>query len=160
MSLPLYKDLFRPPSSFNNIHKTSSCKANSIGKISSQVSGGSIFQRHHTRPLWLRVTLQFIPLMGVKKQGAPYWLWTAALQQVDSSISLTWSTRIFLFYYVKELLDFRILEGLTVNYLRGSKMTEARARGLKGVIRSCVMCFCSVCKGIQACDWTYKMPNK
>ncbi|KAG2286418.1 hypothetical protein Bca52824_046022 [Brassica carinata] len=65
--------------------------------------------------------------MGVKKQGAP----------------------IFLFYYVKELLDFRILEGLTVNYLRGSKMTEARAKGLKGVIRSCVMCFCGVCNGIQ-----------
>ncbi|KAL0771312.1 hypothetical protein Bca101_036463 [Brassica carinata] len=76
-----------------------------------------------------------------------------------SSISLTWSTRIFLFYYVKELLDFRILEGLTVNYLRGSKMTEARARGLKGVIRSCVMCFCSVCKGIQACNTTFISSN-
>ncbi|KAH0929005.1 hypothetical protein HID58_014732, partial [Brassica napus] len=30
----------------------------------------------------------------------------------------------------------KILEGLTVNYLRGAK---ARTRGLKGVIRSCVM---------------------
>ncbi|KAH0847308.1 LOW QUALITY PROTEIN: hypothetical protein HID58_091771 [Brassica napus] len=28
-------------------------------------------------------------------------------------------------------------------------MTESRVRGLKGVIRSCVMCFCGVCKGIQ-----------
>ncbi|KAH0926992.1 hypothetical protein HID58_019248 [Brassica napus] len=50
---------------------------------------------------------------------------------------------------VKELPGFRILEGLTVNSLRGAKMTESRVRGLKGVIRSCVMCFCGVCKGIQ-----------
>ncbi|ESQ51267.1 hypothetical protein EUTSA_v10016165mg [Eutrema salsugineum] len=51
---------------------------------------------------------------------------------------------------LKELLESRILEGLTVYYLRGAKMREAGARGLKGVIRgSGVLCFCIVCKGAQ-----------
>ncbi|KAF8111175.1 hypothetical protein N665_0076s0167 [Sinapis alba] len=51
---------------------------------------------------------------------------------------------------LKELFDSRILEGLTVYYLRCAKMTEAGARGLKGVIKgSGVLCFCGACKGTQ-----------
>ncbi|XP_018439174.1 uncharacterized protein LOC108811609 isoform X1 [Raphanus sativus] len=51
---------------------------------------------------------------------------------------------------LKELFDSRILEGLTVYYLRCAKMREAGARGLKGVIKgSGVLCFCCACKGTQ-----------
>ncbi|KAG2327400.1 hypothetical protein Bca4012_036400 [Brassica carinata] len=51
---------------------------------------------------------------------------------------------------LKELFDSRILEGLTVYYLRCAKMREAGARGLKGVIKgSGVLCFCGACRGTQ-----------
>ncbi|CAH8358998.1 unnamed protein product [Eruca vesicaria subsp. sativa] len=51
---------------------------------------------------------------------------------------------------LKDLFDSRILEGLTVYYLRCAKMREAGARGLKGVIKgSGVLCFCGACKGTQ-----------
>ncbi|CAN6827349.1 unnamed protein product [Brassica oleracea] len=51
---------------------------------------------------------------------------------------------------LKELFDSRILEGLTVYYLRCAKMREAGARGLKGVIKgSGILCFRGACKGTQ-----------
>ncbi|CAH2060374.1 unnamed protein product [Thlaspi arvense] len=52
---------------------------------------------------------------------------------------------------LKELFDSRILDGLTVYYyLRGAKMGEAGAKGLKGVITgSGVLCFCGACKGTR-----------
>ncbi|CAN8285595.1 unnamed protein product [Cochlearia groenlandica] len=51
---------------------------------------------------------------------------------------------------LREIFDSRILEGLTVYYLRSAKTREAGARGLKGVIKgSGVLCFCNVCRGTQ-----------
>ncbi|VVB01774.1 unnamed protein product [Arabis nemorensis] len=51
---------------------------------------------------------------------------------------------------LKEIFDSRILEGLTVYYIRAAKMREAGTRGLKGVIKgSGVLCFCCACKGTQ-----------
>ncbi|KFK32359.1 hypothetical protein AALP_AA6G231300 [Arabis alpina] len=51
---------------------------------------------------------------------------------------------------LRQLFHSRILEGLTVYYLRAAKMREAGTRGLKGVIQgSGVLCFCCVCKGTQ-----------
>ncbi|KAG2308430.1 hypothetical protein Bca4012_082474 [Brassica carinata] len=51
---------------------------------------------------------------------------------------------------LKDLLDSGILEGLTVYYVRGAKLREAGARGLKGIITgSGIMCFCGDCKGTQ-----------
>ncbi|KAF3553685.1 hypothetical protein F2Q69_00012284 [Brassica cretica] len=51
---------------------------------------------------------------------------------------------------LKELFDSRILEGLTVYYLRCAKMREAGARGLKGVIKgSGILWLARLCTSIM-----------
>lgn len=51
---------------------------------------------------------------------------------------------------LKDLLEMGILEGMTVKYVRGSKVRVPGETGLKGVIKgSGILCYCGKCKGVE-----------
>lgn len=52
---------------------------------------------------------------------------------------------------LKELLETGLLEGVTVQYIRGARVRGPGETGLRGVIQgSEILCFCNLCKGTKA----------
>ncbi|KAK7402099.1 hypothetical protein VNO78_14096 [Psophocarpus tetragonolobus] len=86
---------------------------------------------------------------GVKKETET----EASLSLTTPSSAIFLNTRLRRFpTKLKDLLATGILEGLPVKYMKASKTRwKADERGLQGVIKgSGVLCFCGICKGVEA----------